>query len=106
MGRSGWTGVIGGKLEGLEIPQLADPVVVELLQPLCAQELPLPDGVVLVEDVQGLELRRLSGAVGVVERGEIAGEDGARPTIGGDVVVVDQQHMLICRNLKQACAQE
>jgi hypothetical protein len=66
MGRSGWTWVIGGELEGFEAGELGNPVVLELMQAITAEALTLPGGVVLVEDVQGLELRRLSGAVGVV----------------------------------------
>jgi hypothetical protein len=106
MGRSGWPGVIGWQLEGFEACELGDPVVVELLEVITAEALALPGGVVLVVDFEGLELRRLAAAVGVVERGEIAGEDGARPTIGGDVMVVDQEDMLISGDLEQACTQQ
>ena len=66
--------MVGWQLQRLKISELADPVVVELLQPLTAQALALPGCVVLVVNGEGLELRGAFGVVGVVELGEITSE--------------------------------
>jgi hypothetical protein len=55
---------------------------------------------------EGLEGGGLTGAAGVVKRGEIAGEQRKRPTIGGDVVMVEQQNVLILGELQQAGAKQ
>ena len=52
-----WPRSIGGKLQRFQIPQLLNPVVLQLNEPLTAQPLPLPDGVVLVRNGKRIKLR-------------------------------------------------
>ena len=52
-----WPGPIAGQLQRFQIPQLLNPVVLQLNEPLTAQPLSLPDGVVLVMNGKRLKLR-------------------------------------------------
>jgi mono/diheme cytochrome c family protein len=57
VGGRGRPGMVARQLQRLKIPQLAEPVVVELLQPLTTEALPLPGGIVVVLNAERIKLR-------------------------------------------------
>ena len=106
MGWGSGPGMVAGEIKGFETCELGDPVVLEGPQAITAEALALPDGVVVVGHLQRHQLGSLAAAAGVVELGEIASQDRERPAIGGDVVVVEQQQVVLVIDGKEPCADQ
>jgi hypothetical protein len=90
--------VIAWQLKRFNASELGAPVVLEPLQVSAPEALPLPERVVLVSNTELLQPGGTAGAMRVVELHQIPGQHGARPAIGGDVVVVDQQQVTVAVN--------
>src|SRR5262249_58550978 len=67
---------------------------------------PLPGGIVRVLEGQRTERRRPPRAERPVEGGHLADEDADRPAVGGDVVEVDDEDVLVAREADEREAQE
>lgn len=98
--------MVAGKIEWFETCELGDPVVLEGLQVITAEALALPDGVVVVFHLQRHQLGGLAGEAGVVQLGEIANQQRARPAIAGDRVVVEQQQVVLVIDGEEPCADQ
>ena len=81
-------------------------MVLQLPQRRPAEALTLSGGMVAVAKGEGRQVGQTPAAVGVVELGEVPGKHGTGPAVGGDVVVVDQQPMLLGRHHEEAGTQQ
>ncbi len=70
-----------------------------------SQEFALPEAVVRVLDGQRLPRRRLAGDAGRVRGRQVAGERGAGPGVGGDVMREEEQDVLVVGELEEPDAE-
>ncbi|SYZ57610.1 hypothetical protein CPBF367_38900 [Xanthomonas arboricola pv. juglandis] len=102
-----WTRPVGGQLEQRRrTAQVLAPEPELLLQRLALQPLPLPERVVGILDRQWWQRVRLALAKGLVQGGDFADHHPDRPTVGHDVVLRHQQHVLLRGQAQQLAADQ
>ncbi len=102
VGLNGGTRPVGGQLErGRGTGELVTPPIDLGREDVTLEPLALPDGEVGVLDGQGGELGGFSPGELPVEGGELADDDGDRPSVGDDVVCGGEQEVLVITQAHQ-----
>ena len=105
IGRPSGTRVVRRQLQHARTSQLLAPVLQQLFESLAFEFTALPDRIVGILHWQFPQIRFRTAAVRVVQSSQFTPQDPQRPSVAGNVVHRQQQHMFVVGQMQQGRSQ-